>query len=423
MAGIVVSSADLEEAVKMVRQKWRQKTNSVLTIRPRCMRCWRGDNDHPETMVTMGLACRLRKLTTSDYFGELSRDLDEAEKAAIYYMRGVVDEDVVNQMEKHIEKLERKTQELKGLLGRRPRRQREGVDASEWETSGDEASEEEEESVADPSCASSLRSIPVGEWDGFEKKQTPLETAMLHHMENVARSRKPLIGSGSEGAEVTTTASANPSAANPSAANPSAAPILDSDNTTPKEARKTTHKTIHLLSSREATPDIENRVKTVVKQFSHLSTLPPNNQGLAPSLLPRISMMFTSPPPARRAAPTSFAPSPTSFRAPLPPPPSSNPFHAPPPPSSNPFHAPPQPSSPPFHAPPPPSSSMPFQAPPPQGARRLRGDVDDGVINKVRSCRTARNFQDFSLQRKESESSTKWTDRSTGELLFPNAYN
>ena len=93
---------------------------------------------------------------------------------------------------------------------------------------------------------------------------------------NVARSRRPIIGSGSgsEGAETiltanppTLTADPPPSTANPSAANPSFS-ILDS--TTPEDVRKTTHKTIHLSSS-ETRTDNGIRVTTAIKQFSHPS--------------------------------------------------------------------------------------------------------------------------------------------------------
>ena len=97
----------------MARQKWQHKTNNVLTIRDRCTKCWRGSNEHPDNS-DMGVACRLRKLTPSVYFEELVRDLDEVTKAAIYYSKGMVDEDMVDQMEKHIEELERQIKELKG---------------------------------------------------------------------------------------------------------------------------------------------------------------------------------------------------------------------------------------------------------------------------------------------------------------------
>ena len=279
----------------------------------------------------------------------------------------MVDEDVVEQLEKHIKELERRIEELEGSPNRRSRRRHDGVDNTDWETTGDEASEEEgNKSAGHPSRASSTRSRPAGEWDNFQRTHTQLEAGMLSHVENVARSRRPIIGSGSGyGAEVATmSASANPSVT-------TAAPTPDLNLTNPRTTRKTTHATIHLDSTRGATPDSDTRVKDVVRHFSNLSTLPPPSHRLAPSLPSRIATMFV--PAARRVAPSPFqAPAPSPFQAPAP-----SAFQAPAPP------------------PPTPPSPTPLSAPPPRAPRQLRDDGamrDDGVINLVETLPDGAQF-------------------------------
>ena len=154
-----MSTTELEEAVRGAGEQWQTKTNGVLTIRDRCTKCWRGDNEHPDR-AAVGLVCGLRRLTPSAYFDELAIDFVEAERAGVLYSKGLVDDDVVDQMERHIEELEGQIRVLKDSRNRRQRRQRrrrrrrrhDGVDATR-ETTGDEASEEE--SVGEHPCSAS----------------------------------------------------------------------------------------------------------------------------------------------------------------------------------------------------------------------------------------------------------------------------
>ena len=149
-------------------------------------------------------------------FSELSGDLEMAEEVALCFRRGREKDEAAELMERHIEKLEREIHELKSRDGRQPRRRRlVDVDTNDWMTDEEEEEEEEveeeSEGIADPSRASSPRSVPGGEWDGFEKNETSLTSGLLRHM-NQARSWAPLIcsGSGSERAETMTAALANP---------------------------------------------------------------------------------------------------------------------------------------------------------------------------------------------------------------------
>ena len=66
MAGEAMSSTELEESLEIARRQWPTKTN-----------------------------------VPSVYFDELALDFGEAKKAAICYSKGMVYDDVVDQMEKH----------------------------------------------------------------------------------------------------------------------------------------------------------------------------------------------------------------------------------------------------------------------------------------------------------------------------------
>ena len=104
-----MSSRELEEAVKILSTKWRKNTNGVMTLRPRCTRCWRGDGEHPETMRTPQ-TCKLLKLTAEEYFAQLSSDLAAAEGAALCFLRGKEKDNAVELLESHIQKLERRNE-------------------------------------------------------------------------------------------------------------------------------------------------------------------------------------------------------------------------------------------------------------------------------------------------------------------------
>ena len=166
-----MSSSELEEAIERLRRLWQTKTNNALTIRDRCTNCWRGENEHLGRDA-MGQVCTLKKLTPSVYFDQLKSDREEAERVAVLYSKSVADDDVIDQMEKHINQLASENQELKEARDQRPRRRHEGDDATEWETTGDEGDEGDEESVGEhPPGASSS---PAGEWENFDRGRTPL---------------------------------------------------------------------------------------------------------------------------------------------------------------------------------------------------------------------------------------------------------
>ena len=104
-----MSSRDLEEAVRILSAKWRKNTNGVMTLRPRCTRCWRGDGEHPETMRTPQ-TCKLLILSSEEYFAQLCSDLAAAEGAALSFLKGREKDNAVELLESHIQKLERRNE-------------------------------------------------------------------------------------------------------------------------------------------------------------------------------------------------------------------------------------------------------------------------------------------------------------------------
>ena len=156
MAGKVVSSREMEEAVRRAAKSWSRETGGAITMRARCTRCWRGKDVHPQSMQTPE-TCELEVLTSQEYFEELKDDLAMAEEMALYCRRGKEKTEIAEEMERHIQKLERRLGEgQESGEDQQPRRRRHAdVDASDWTTEEEGEEEEQEEpdgeGVGDPS--------------------------------------------------------------------------------------------------------------------------------------------------------------------------------------------------------------------------------------------------------------------------------
>ena len=236
--GEVKSTAELEEHLEIVGRQWNQISQGVLTIRRICNVCWQNENQHQEAM---GEGCQLRKLTPSMYFDELVRDIGELEKAAFVYEKGLVDREVVADMESHINQLvddkQKMADEIRALqenvdyFNHQTCRRRRGADPSGWETGWDTSDNEvsgEESATGVPKTMMSAMGAPERGKD-IMGHNTPMGSPLLCQVDNVARSRRPITGA--EGIE-TLTAAATPQ--QPPSSTSTTTFIPDVGNTDPK---------------------------------------------------------------------------------------------------------------------------------------------------------------------------------------------